>query len=65
LDERLATFEATVRLQRKRRRIEALEKSEDPDEPMDSKRRSVSFRRYKSDVWSKLQLSTLRYKGQL
>src|SRR6266699_746511 len=63
LDERLTTLEATARLQRKRRRIKALEKDEDPDEPADSKRRSASLRRHKSDVWSKLQLPTLKYKG--
>ncbi len=54
LDERLTAFEATARLQRKRHRIK----------PIDSERRSTSLRRYKSDVWSKLQLPTLRYKGQ-
>ncbi len=64
LDERLAALEATARLQRKRRRIEALERGEDPDEPADSERRSASPRRHKSDAWSKLQLPALRYKGQ-
>ncbi len=42
LDERLVTLEATARLQRKRRRIEALKRDEDPNEPTDSKRRSTS-----------------------
>ncbi len=64
MDERLTAFEATARLQRKRRRIEALKRGEDPDEPTDSERRSTSPRRYKNDVWSKLQLFALRYKGQ-
>ncbi len=43
LDERLATLEAMARLQRKRRRIEVLEKDEDLDKPADSERRSTSF----------------------
>ena len=64
MDERLTTFEATARLQRKRHRIEALKKDEDLDEPVDSERRSTSFRRYKNDIWNKLQLPTLKYKGQ-
>src|SRR6266566_3413727 len=63
LDERLAAFETTVRFQRKRRRIEALKKDEDLDELTDFERRSTSFRRYKNDIWNKLQLSVLKYKG--
>ncbi len=50
LDERLAAFKATARLQRKRRRIKILKRGEDPDEPTDSERRSTSFRRYKSNA---------------
>ncbi len=63
MDERLAAFEVTARLQRKRRRIEALERGEDPDEPTDSERRSIFPRRYKNDTWNKLQLFALKYKG--
>ncbi len=63
LDKRLKAFEAIVCLQRKRRCIEVLERSEDLDEPTGSKYRSVFPRRYKSDIWSKLQLLTLKYKG--
>ena len=65
MDERLITFKTTARFQRKRRRIKALERGEDLNEPTDSKRRSTSFRRYKNDVWNKLQLLTLKYKSQL
>ena len=65
LDEQLTTFEITARLQRKRCCIEVLKKGEDLNEPTDSERRSTSPRRYKNDVWSKLQLFTLKYKGQL
>jgi len=50
LDERLATFETTARFQRKRRRIEALKKDEDPDKSADSERCSVSFRQHKNNV---------------
>jgi len=63
LDERLAAFEVTARFQRKRRRIEVLKRGEDFDEPVDSERCSTSFRRHKSDVWNKLQLFALKYKG--
>ncbi len=65
LDERLTAFKAIVRLQRKRRCIEALERGEDPDESADFERRFISFWRYKSDVQNKLQLFVLRYKDQL
>ena len=65
LDERLTTFEVIARLQRKRYRIEVLKRDEDLDKPTDSERRSISFRQYKSDVWSKLQLFILKYKDQL
>ena len=54
LDERLTVFEVTARFQWKRRRVETLKKSKDPNEPTDSKRRFISFRRYKNDIWSKL-----------
>ncbi len=50
LDERLTAFETTAQLQRKRRRIEVLEKDEDLDKPTDSERRSTFLRRYKSDA---------------
>ncbi len=63
-NERLTTFETTVRFQWKRRRIETLKKDENPNEPTDSKHRSTSFRQYKNDVWNKLQLSILKYKSQ-
>jgi len=50
LNERLTTFETTARLQRKRYRIEALERGEDLNEPADFERRSASLRRHKSDI---------------
>src|SRR6266566_4216684 len=64
LDERLTALEITARLQQKRRRVEALKRDEDPNEPTDSERRSTFLRRYKNDIWSKLQLLALKYKGQ-
>ncbi len=50
LDKRLTAFETTTRFQRKRYRIEVLERNEDLDEPTDFERCSTSFRRYKSDI---------------
>jgi len=50
LDERLTAFKVTARFQRKRYRIETLKRDEDLNEPTDSKRRSISSRRYKSNI---------------
>jgi hypothetical protein len=64
VDVRIKAFEAVVRLRRKRRRFEALEKGEDPDEPVTFEDDYSAFsKRSRSEVWNKLQLPVLKYKG--
>ena len=66
VDVRLEVLKAAAYLARKRSRIGTLERGEGPDEPVVSNPEDQlpSSKRSRGEVWSKLQLPVLKYKGQ-